>query len=133
MAIAPVPRGVPENGAPLYERKMAPSNPGVRGPLRYEEGLATDVNVPNDFERGATEALRPAATGANDIERETQFKHAAETMRERAHPGSASWTDSPTFRSEFAAEANADTSTPSYTQVDRSGGRYQRRNVARIT
>lgn len=131
--LAPTAAGVPENGAPLYDRVMAPARPGVRGPLRFEEGLSTDVNVPNDFVRGATEALQPAPTGANDINRETQFKHAAETMRERAHPGSASWTDSPTFRGEFAAEANADTSTPSYEQVDRSGGRYERQNVAKIT
>lgn len=130
--LAPVPRGVPETGKPKYDRVMAPNSPGVRGPLRYEEGLGTDKDIPNDFVRGATEALTPAPTGANDINRETQYKHAAETLRERAHPGSAAWTDSPTFRGEFAAEANADTSTPSYEQVDRSGGRYMRQNSARI-
>lgn len=130
MAIAPVPNA-PETAPHAYERKMAPARPGVRGPLRYEEGLATDTDVPRDFERGATEGI-PTGARSSDVDRETQFKHSAETMRERAHPGSAAWTDSPTFRNEFASEANGDWSEPSYVQVDRSGGRYERTNVAKI-
>lgn len=128
--LAPVPN-VPEVSPRTFETKMAPSRPGVRGPLRYEEGLATDRDVPRDFERGATEGFGTDPR-QSDVDRETQFKHAAETMRERAHPGSAAWTDSPTFRREFASEANSDWDEPSYKQVDRSGGRYERTNVAKI-
>ena len=128
--IAPDPK-VPETSNHSYERIMAPTRPGVRGPLRFEEGLATDPSVPRDFERGAMEGIG-AAGRSSDVDRETQFKHAAETMQERLHPGSAAWTDSPTFRGEFASEADGDWSSPSYVQVDRSGGRYERTNVAKI-
>lgn len=130
MALAPVPNA-PESAGHTYERRMAPSRPGNRGPLRFEEGLATDPDVPRDFERGATEGFGTDAR-QSDVDRETQFKHAAETQRERAHPGSAAWTDSPTFREEFASEANGDWNEPSYVQVDRSGGRYERTNVAKV-
>lgn len=130
MALAPVPNA-PETSGHVYETKQAPSRAGNRGPLRFEEGLATDRDVPKDFTRGATEGFGTDSR-QSDVDRETQFKHAAETMRERAHPGSAAWTDSPTFRREFAAEANGDWTQPSYVQVDRNGGRYERTNVAKI-
>ena len=40
MAIAPTPK-FPENPGTTYDRKMSPAAPGQRGPLRFEEGLAT--------------------------------------------------------------------------------------------
>lgn len=131
MGIAPVPSS-PEIGAYAFERKMAPDAAGVRGPLRYEEGLGTDTDVPAGFVRGATEALNGAPGHPNWVDPETQFKHANETMAQRAHPGSSAWTESPTFRGEFSRDALQDYASPSYDQVDRSGGRYQRVSPALI-
>lgn len=130
--LAPVP-SVPENAPVSYERTMAPNRPGNRGPLRYEEGLATDPDVPADFQRGAFEGTTGSPGHPSWPNRETQFKHADETMRERMHPGSASWVESPTYRSEFARDAMNDYGSPSYLSVDRSGQRYQRINPALVT
>ena len=49
--IAPTP-GFPEKVGATYERKFSPATPGLRGPLRFEEGIATDTDVPNDFQVG---------------------------------------------------------------------------------
>jgi hypothetical protein len=48
MAVAPAPM-FPEKGDPQFERSLAPSIPMNRGPLRFEEGVATDTDVPMDF------------------------------------------------------------------------------------
>lgn len=132
MGLAPVPNS-PETGSYTFERKMAPAAPGLRGPLRYEEGLGTDPDVPAGFTRGATEALSGAPGHPNFVDPATQYKSAQETMQERMHPGSAAWTESPTFRAEFARDAMQDYATPSYDEVNRSGGRYQRVSPALIT
>ena len=39
--IGPAPQ-FPERTPVSYERKFSPAQPGLRGPLRFEEGLATD-------------------------------------------------------------------------------------------
>lgn len=130
MALAPVPNS-PETAPHTFETKTAPSRAGNRGPLRYEEGLGTDPGVSSGFTRGATEGFGTDGR-QSDVDRETQFKHAAETMQQRAHPGSAAWPEAPTYTTEFASEANADWDEPSYKQVDRSGGRYERTSPARI-
>lgn len=131
--IAPVPAGVPETGMTTYERTMAPNTPGMRGPLRYQEGLGTDTDVPKDFSRGAIEGTLGAPGHPNWPSSDTLFKHADETMSERAHPGSASWVESPTYTGEFGREAMRDYGAPSYDEVDRSGQRYQRVNPALVT
>ena len=46
MAIAPDPK-FPERPGNVYDRKVSPATPGQRGPLRFEEGIATDTDVPN--------------------------------------------------------------------------------------
>ena len=125
--LAPVPN-VPEKFSPTYERKMAPSMPGNRGPLRFEEGVATDTDVPNDFIRGMTEAVNQMPHNMNDPA--TQYKHADEVLRERAHVGSASWVEAPLYLQEFAG--GTDEIPVTYAQVDRSGGRYERSNPANI-
>lgn len=125
--IAPVPNS-PERFSPVYERKLAPSMPGNRGPLRFEEGVATDTDVPNDFIRGMTEGA--SQMPRNMVDPETQYKHAAEVLQERAHVGSASWTESPQYLGEFAG--GTDEPPQTYVQVDRSGGRYERSNPALV-
>jgi hypothetical protein len=129
MGIAPAP-GFPEVAPYTYERKLAPSIPGNRGPLRFEEGLATDTDVPDDFQRGMIEAGRPAAGGG--VNPDTQYKHADEVMRERAHVGSAAWVDSPMCLGGFAAGAG-EGNRIEYVEEDRSGRRYDYLNAAVVT
>jgi hypothetical protein len=55
-------------------------------------------------------------------------KPAAETLAERAHVGSASWTEAPTFLGEFAHGTMNDYSAAQIETVARSGGRTQRQS-----
>ena len=127
--IAPVPT-FPEQAGYTYERKMAPAAPGMRGPLRYEEGIATDTDVPDDFIQGMQDTYATAPGRPNHNNTEMQFKHADQTMRERAHVGSAAWTEAPEFLGAFAAG----TSEPpiNYPQITRSGAHYNRLNPATV-
>ena len=56
-------------------------------------------------------------------------KSAAETMSERAHVGSASWVEAPTFLGEFAHGTMNDYSAAQIETVARSGGRQQRQSA----
>jgi hypothetical protein len=88
----------PESG---YEHVMAVNNTR-RGPLRFEEGVATDTDIPNDFGVGAY-----GDTGGDGRGRPfTVRKDPAETMRERAHVGSATWIEAPTMLSDFVIGAS---------------------------
>jgi hypothetical protein len=127
--IAPAPQ-LPERAPVMYERKMAPAIPGNRGPLRFEEGLGTDTDIPNDFQRGMMEGTGTGPGGAGNNP-DAQYKHADEVLRERAHPGSASWVDSATCLQPFATGAG-EGQVVQYVQDDRSGGRYEYENAAVI-
>jgi len=100
MGIAPVPPlGPSKDRAQAYVHDMA-SNDRRRGPLRFEEGIATDTDVPNDFRRGAyADTSHPRPT--------TEWKHAGETMRERAHMGSSTWIEAPAMLGEFVHGSQA--------------------------
>jgi len=89
MTIAPSPK-FPERPGTNYDRKMSPATPGQRGPLRFEEGIATDTDVPQEFTKGAMQGYVPAA-GRPNRNANVFEKPAEETMRERAHVGSAAW------------------------------------------
>jgi hypothetical protein len=39
----------PERVGNVFERKVAPDAPGGRGPMRFEEGLGTDTDLPTEF------------------------------------------------------------------------------------
>lgn len=129
--IAPAPQ-FPEQSPYSFERKMAPSVPGNRGPLRFEEGLATDTDIPNDFQRGMTEGGISAAGQPNQVNAETQYKHADEVLKERAHVGSAAWVDSPPYLGAFASGAG-EGNVIEYVEEDRSGRRYEILNAAVVT
>ncbi len=128
MAIAPTP-GFPEVAPNTYETKMSPAQPGLRGPLRFEEGIATDTDVPNDFQRGMQEGGISAPGQPNQVNPDTQYKHADEVYKERAHVGSAAWVDSPPYLGGFAAGAG-EGQVIEYVEEDRSGGRYETLNAA---
>ena len=74
----------PEKGTNVFEWKNAPSIPGNKGPLRFEEGVATETDVPSDFAKGAFQDTAPAPGRPNQNNREMFYKHADETMRHRA-------------------------------------------------
>lgn len=99
MGIAPAPN-FPERAPQIYERKMADAG-DRRGPLRFEEGVATDTDVPTDFQKGIQSGFA-AAPGRPNRNAPVWQKPAAETLGERAHVGSAAWIEAPTFLNEFA-------------------------------
>lgn len=128
MSIAPAPR-FPESTDVLYDRAMAPATPGKRGPLRFEEGIATDTDVPMEFQKGAMQGYMPAPGRVNHNQNVFE-KFPEETMAERAHVGSASWVEAPAMLSDFAAEAFADHGDVQFAEVLRTGGHMVRVNPA---
>ena len=121
----------PPQVSTVYERKMAPDMPGGRGPLRFEEGLATDTDLPYEFVNGAHQGYA-TAPGRPNHNINVYEKYPEETMRERVHVGSASWVEAPTYLGAFAGGTSNEAEVR-YIEVDRSGGRYQRRNASQVT
>lgn len=99
MGISPAPQ-FPERGPQSYEMKAA-GNEDRRGPLRFEEGIATDTDVPTDFQKGIQSGYA-AAAGRPNRNAPVWQKPAEETLSERAHVGSAAWIDAPSVLGEFA-------------------------------
>jgi len=128
--IAPAPQ-YPERPGNSYERKMSPATPGLRGPLRFEEGLASDTDVPNDFQVGLDQGYE-TPDGRPNHNQNVFEKYADETMRERAHVGSAAWVEAPTFLGEFAQGNFGDHSTVVIEEAIRSGSRQERMNPASV-
>jgi hypothetical protein len=128
--LAPAPE-FPERVGATYERKLSPAMPGLRGPLRFEEGVATDTDVPNDFELGASQGYE-TQPGRPNHNVNVMEKFPEETMRERAHVGSAAWVEAPTYLGEYAQGAFANAAEARIEEVVRSGARYQRMNPATV-
>ena len=128
--IAPTPQ-FPEKVGATYERKFSPATTGLRGPLRFEEGIATDTDVPNDFQVGLDQGYDTPAGRPNHNENVME-KYAEETMKQRAHVVSASWVEAPTNLGEFAQGNFGDHSQIVIEEVVRSGGRYGRMNPASV-
>jgi hypothetical protein len=126
MSISPAPQ-FPERAPQAYERKGA-DNVTRRGPLRFEEGIATDTDVPSDFTKGMMQGHATAA-GRPNRNAPVWDKPAAETMAERAHVGSAAWIEAPTMLGEFAHGTYGDNSAAKIETVARSGGRQQRQSA----
>ena len=128
--IGPAPQFAEREGT-VYERKFSASVPGQRGPLRFEEGVATDTDVPAEFGKGAAQGyITPAGRpnhNANVFE-----KYPEETMRERAHVGSAAWVEAPDYIDSFAAGSFSDYAEASFEEEFRSGGHYSRINPASV-
>lgn len=128
--IAPAPQ-FPEKVGASYERKFSPATPGLRGPLRFEEGIATDTDVPNDFQLGLDQGYETPA-GRPNHNMNVMEKYADETMAERAHVGSASWVEAPTYLGEFAQGNFGDHSVTVIEEVIRNGSRQERMNPASV-
>jgi hypothetical protein len=125
MGIAPDPT-FPERSPQIFERKLG-DNGERRGPLRFEEGVATDTDVPNDFQTGIMNGFA-AAPGRPNRNAPVWDKPAEQTMSERAHVGSAAWIEAPTFLSEFAHGSFTNYAEQTFEEVFRSGGRQKRLN-----
>jgi hypothetical protein len=131
--IAPV-DNYPERPGTYYEAKMAPDQSGGRGPMRFEEGLATDTDLPNEFSNGIMQGYITAGPNRNANVYE---KWPEETMRERAHVGSAAWPEAGTYLAEFAHGTDTVYAERKYEEVDRgrpnpTGARYERHNPAQV-
>lgn len=125
MGISPAPQ-FPERSPQTFEMKMA-GNEERRGPLRFEEGVATDTDVPNDFQVGIQNGFA-AAPGRPNRNAPVWQKPAAETLSERAHVGSAAWIEAPTFLGEFAHGSFGKNSEQVIETRVVSGGRQMRNN-----
>jgi hypothetical protein len=111
-----------------YEHALA-VNTARRGPLRFEEGVATDTDIPNDFGVGAYGD--PSGDGRGRPF--TPYKEPAETMRERAHVGSASWIEAPTMLSDFVIGASIGQGPPQFESEVGSERRMLRINPAQVS
>ena len=132
MAITPS-NGAPEKGVNVFERTMAPSIPGNRGPLRFEEGVATETDVPRDFGIGAYQDT--AGDSRNHQTVESFFKRAEVTMRERAHIGSAAWVEAPEVLSDFVIgtqSGDMGSAEGGWERAFNSGGHQARPNKMRV-
>ena len=92
-----------------YEHVMAVNNQR-RGPLRFEEGVATDTDIPSDFGMGAYGDPQGDGRGRPF----TPIKDPMTTMRERAHVGSATWIEAPTMLSDFVIGASIGQGPPQF-------------------
>jgi len=128
--IAPAPQ-MPERPGTVYDRNMSAALPGQRGPLRFEEGLATDTDVPMEFTKGAMQGYIPAP-GRPNRNQNVFEKFPEETMRERAHVGSAAWVEAPSVLVDFASQAFADHGEAVFEEVFRDGGHQFRLNPSVI-
>lgn len=125
MGISPNPM-FPERAPQAYEMKGA-GNVERRGPLRFEEGIATDTDVPNDFQVGIMNGFS-AAPGRPNRNAPVWQKPAAETLSERAHVGSAAWIEAPTFLGEFAHGSFNNYAEQTIEEKFVSGGKVARLN-----
>lgn len=126
----------PERPGTVYERKLAADVPGKRGPLRFEEGLATDTDLPSEFSNGLMQGY-VTAPGRPNHNANVYEKYPEETMRERAHVGSAAWVEAPSYLGEFAHGTDTVLAERRYEQVERgvpnpTGARYERHNPAQV-
>lgn len=125
--LAPDPK-FQESADRFYETHHA-SNPTRRGPLRFQEGVASDTDIPAEFGKGAMQGYT-TPDGYMNHNANVFEKPAEETMRERAHVGSASWPEAPTFTSEFVSGVND--VEQQYSLVNRGEGIKRRTNYAKV-
>jgi hypothetical protein len=133
--IAPAPR-FPERPSTQYEREVKDPrdnyNTAREGTLRFEEGIGTDTDVPTDFQKGIMQGYA-TPPGRPNHNLNVFEKPAAETMKERAHVGSAAWVDSPDMLGEFAQGSFTDYARQEWLQVQRDGSHYMRPSHAVIS
>jgi hypothetical protein len=131
MTIAPQ-NPYPEQQQGVFERTMAPSITGNRGPLRFQEGVQTDTDVPNDFAKGAYADTAPADGRSSHPSREMFYKWPEETMKQRAHVGSAAWIEAPEMLGDFVTGTAAGDGPRRWENAYNSGSHMNRPNPVRV-
>lgn len=129
--IAP-PNPYPEAMRNVFERTMAPSIPGNRGPIYFQEGIGQEQDVAMDFGQGAYADTSSSPVRMNHNNPDMFYKPAEQTMRERAHVGSASWIEAPEVLSDFVAGAVAGDGIPTFEMVGNTGYHMNRPNPTRV-
>ncbi|SVC43313.1 uncharacterized protein METZ01_LOCUS296167 [marine metagenome] len=129
--VAPAPL-FPEVAGNIFERTMGPDIPGQRGSLRFEEGVATDTDVPNDFAIGSYVDPSSVPGRPNHNNPAMFYKPAEVTMQERAHVGSASWIEAPSVLGEFVQGVVAGDGMPKFERSFNSGAHMNRPNATRV-
>ena len=122
----------PESMRNVFETTVAPSRPGGKGPSRFEEGVTTDTDVPRDFQQGAWSDTAPARPRLAVPAPESVFKYPEQTMRERAHVGSASWIEAPEMLGDFVQGSMSGEGQPSFEYAYNSGLHQNRPNAVRL-
>lgn len=112
MAISPTP-ALPERAPTFFDRKMGESIPGNQGPQLFQEGLASDPDIPGDFMTGVSQG-ETTAPGRSNRNAPVFIKPPQETMKQRAHAGSASWVEAPTFLREFVQGSFTNRAAPQF-------------------
>lgn len=113
----------------------------------YQEGIGWDSDVPREFLLGvrqgegdpdignsqASDHIRSDSPARPNQNVNVFTKSRAETMRERAHVGSASWVEAPWQLGAFAQGAgDAEARGGEYAHEQRDGSHYSRPSHARI-
>ena len=129
--IAPAP-AYPESVGSVFERGIANAAPGGRGPLRFEEGIATDTDVPDDFMLGMSQGYA-AAPGRPNKNLPVWRKAPEEVYQQRAHVGSAAWIEAPTMLQDFAMGGFQDYGAPHFEEVFHTGCYYRLVNPTVVT
>jgi hypothetical protein len=111
---------------------MAPNRPGGAGPLRFQEGLGTDSDIPSDFTTGVMSGY-VTAPGNDNHNAVVWRKGPEETLKQRAHAGSAAWPEAPTFVGEFGNAAFTDYADTKFERITRSGSHYMRTNPTMVS
>ena len=123
----------PEQSNTLFEYKYGPEITYNRGPQRFQEGVETDTDVPYDFQRGAyvdtQSGARPNIPQDGDI---VLHKWPAETMKQRAHMGSASWIEAPEVLGDFVTGTQSGEGPRRWEYAFNSGLHQNRPNAVRI-
>ena len=131
MGISPAPR-FPERTPNVFETGYGFDQGRGGGTLRFEEGIATDTDVPNDFAQGAYSDTRSLSATQSRTAPDAFYKPAAQTMRERAHVGSASWIEAPAMLGEFVDGTMAGDGMPQFEITYNSGGYMKRPAATRV-
>lgn len=116
----------------VYETQMAPSITGNRGPQRFQEGVESDTDVPNDFAKGAYADTVPSDGRSSHPSREMFYKWPEDTMRERAHVGSASWIEAPEVLGDFVVGTQGGDGPRRWEEAFNTGGYMNRPNPVRV-
>lgn len=128
MTVAPAPKH-PEKFSPVFETVHAPSKTGNKGVVHFYEGVATETGVPQDFHTGSA-----VDTGPNT--HAMVIKPAEQTLRERAHMGSASWIEAPALLSDFVSgtkSGDQGTAVGGWERAFNSGGYQKRPSAVRVS